>query len=72
MHEVASMGAAVSVVDFNCDGWEDFYVTNSRQGSANALYQNLANGQFRDAAQDVGLPDVNQPYARVAHTEQFR
>src|SRR6185295_13958471 len=29
MPQVASMGAAVSVVDFNRDGWSDLYVTNS-------------------------------------------
>ncbi|MEP7340831.1 MAG: FG-GAP repeat protein, partial [Acidobacteriota bacterium] len=39
MEQVASMGAAVSVVDFNRDGWQDIYVTNSGEGSKNALYQ---------------------------------
>src|SRR5690242_14341592 len=29
MPQVASMGAAVSVVDFDRDGWQDLYVTNS-------------------------------------------
>jgi hypothetical protein len=29
MPQVASMGAAVSVVDYNRDGWADLYVTNS-------------------------------------------
>ena len=33
MPQVASMGAAVSVVDFNRDGWADLYVTNSGEGS---------------------------------------
>src|SRR5215471_15757119 len=28
MPEVASMGAAVSIVDFDRDGWPDIYVTN--------------------------------------------
>ncbi len=66
MPEVASLGAAVSVVDFNRDGWEDFYATNSRQGSANALYQNLANGRFRDVAAEIGLADVNRPGTGVS------
>jgi hypothetical protein len=34
--QVASMGAAVSVVDFDRDGLADFYVTNSGEGSKNA------------------------------------
>src|SRR5882724_8912840 len=38
MPEVASMGAAVSIVDFDHDGWPDIYVTNSGERSKNALY----------------------------------
>src|SRR5690349_7953084 len=40
MPEVASMGAGVSIVDFDGDGWSDIYVTNSAIGSKNALYRN--------------------------------
>lgn len=60
MPEVASMGAAVSVVDFDRDGWPDFYVTNSGEGSHNALYRNMHDGTFQDVAMEVGLGDVNQ------------
>ena len=59
MQQVASMGAAVSVVDYDRDGWPDIYVTNSGEGSRNALYRNLGNGTFRDVAAEVGLADVN-------------
>jgi len=58
--QIASMGASVSVVDFNRDGWNDLYVTNSRQGFSNALYRNDGNGSFTDVAQDLGIADVNQ------------
>jgi len=34
MPQVASMGAAVSIVDFDRDGWPDIYVTNGGEGSA--------------------------------------
>src|SRR5580658_10102826 len=44
MPQVASMGAAVSIVDFDRDGWPDIYVVNSGEGSKNALSRNLGNG----------------------------
>ena len=37
MPEVASMGASVSIVDFDRDGWSDIYVVNSAIGSKNAM-----------------------------------
>jgi hypothetical protein len=60
MPQVASMGAAVAVADFDKDGWQDFYVTNSGEGSLNRLYRNKGDGTFEDVAQSVGLADVNQ------------
>jgi hypothetical protein len=66
MPQVASMGAAVSIVDFDRDGWPDIYVTNSGEGSHNALYRNLGNGTFRDVAAEVGLADVNLPGTGVS------
>ena len=58
--QIASMGASVSVVDFDRDGWNDFYVTNSRYGSKNALFHNLRNGSFEDVAESMGLANLNQ------------
>ena len=66
MPEVASMGASVSVVDFDRDGWPDFYVTNSREGSKNALYHNNHDGTFTDVAPQMGIADVNQPGTGVS------
>ena len=59
MEQVASMGAAVSVVDFDRDGWQDLYVVNSGETSKNALYKNLGNGSFKDVAEEVGLASLN-------------
>lgn len=60
MPEVASMGASVSIVDFDRDGWPDIYVTNSAEGSKNHLYRNMHDGTFKDVANELGLADVNQ------------
>jgi hypothetical protein len=60
MPEVASMGASVSIVDFDRDGWPDIYVTNSAIGSKNALYRNQHDGTFKNVADEMGVADVNQ------------
>ncbi len=66
MPEIASMGASVTVVDYNQDGWPDLYVTNSRQGTKNALYRNNHDGTFTDVAPQLGIADVNQPGTGVS------
>src|ERR1700730_6031069 len=60
MPQVASMGAGASIVDFDRDGWQDIYLTNSGEGSKNALYRNLGNGTFKDVAGELGIADLNQ------------
>jgi len=60
MPQVASMGAAVSIVDFDHDGWPDIYVTNSGEESKNCLYRNMGDGTFKDVAALMGVADVNQ------------
>jgi hypothetical protein len=66
MPEVASMGASVSIVDYNRDGWPDIYVTNSAIGSKNHLYRNNHDGTFTDVAEELGIADVNQPGTGVS------
>jgi hypothetical protein len=58
---IASMGAAVSVVDFDRDGLPDLYVVNSGEGSKNRLYRNMGDGTFKDVAEEMGVADLNQP-----------
>jgi hypothetical protein len=59
--QVAAMGASVSVVDFDRDGWQDFYVTNSAPGTKNQLYHNRQDGTFEEVAEAMGLAALNQP-----------
>jgi enediyne biosynthesis protein E4 len=66
MPQVASMGASVSIVDFDRDGWADIYVTNSGEGTKNALYHNNHDGTFTDVASELGIADVNQPGTGVS------
>lgn len=66
MPEVASMGASVSIVDFDRDGWPDIYVTNSKIGSKNHLYRNMHDGTFKDVAEQMGIADVNRPGTGVS------
>jgi len=60
MPQVASMGASVSIVDFDRDGWQDLYVTSSALDTANRLYRNDGDGTFTDVAPALGLADVNR------------
>jgi enediyne biosynthesis protein E4 len=61
MPEIAAMGASVSVVDFDRDGWNDLYVTDSGEGKPNHLYHNNHDGTFTDVAAQMGVADLNQP-----------
>ncbi len=60
MPQVASVGAAVAVADFDRDGWQDFYVTNSAAGGQNHLYRNQGDGTFKDVAVEMSVADVNR------------
>jgi hypothetical protein len=60
MPQVASMGAGVSAVDFDRDGWIDLYVTSSGEGAMNRLYRNRGDGTFEDVAPAMGVADLNR------------
>jgi hypothetical protein len=66
MPQVAAMGAAVAVVDFDRDGWQDLYVTNSGEGSLNRLYRNKGDGTFVDVAAALGVADLNRQGSGVS------
>ena len=60
MPQIASMGASVTVADFDHDGWPDIYVTDSAEGSQNRLYHNNHDGTFTDVAAKMGVADLNK------------
>lgn len=61
MPQMNAMGAAVAVADYDGDGWSDFFVANSGEGSRCALYRNLGDGKFEDVAEGLGLARLNEP-----------
>jgi hypothetical protein len=66
MPQVAAMGASVAVADYDRDGWQDIYVTDSAEDSRNRLYRNRGDGSFVDVASEVGLADVNRRVTGVS------
>ena len=60
MPQVASTGASVAVADFDRDGWQDFYLTNSAENSQNRLYRNTGDGRFTDVAAQLGVAEANR------------
>ena len=60
MPQVAAMGAAVAVADFDRDGWPDLYVTSSAEDSRNRLYRNRGDGTFVEVAAQLGVAAVNR------------
>ena len=60
------MGASVSIVDFDRDGWPDIYVTNSARAARTRCTAIMHDGTFKDVAEEMGIADVNQPGTGVS------
>jgi hypothetical protein len=60
-----ALGAAVAVADFDGDGWEDLFVTDSSETGRNHLYRNLYGEtgelRFEDVAGRAGVAQGNGP-----------
>lgn len=54
-----SGGAAVAVGDFDNDGCEVLFITDSEDGKLNHLYHNNHDGTFIDVAQQAGVAGGN-------------
>jgi hypothetical protein len=52
-------GAAVAVGDYDDDGYEDLFLTDSENGRANHLFHNNGDGTFTDVAQEAGVAGGN-------------
>jgi hypothetical protein len=60
-----ALGAAAAVADFDGDGWEDLFVTDSAEGGRNRLWRNLYGEtgelRFEDVAGKAGVAAGNDP-----------
>ncbi len=54
-----ALGASVAVADYDGDGFEDLFVTDSKEGGRNHLYHNNGNLTFTDVAAEAGVADGN-------------
>jgi hypothetical protein len=52
-------GAAVAVGDYDNDGYEDLFITDSESGKPNHLFHNNHDGTFTDVAQEAGVAGGN-------------
>ncbi len=62
---LSSVGAAAAAADFDNDGLQDFYVTNSGRDSFNRLFRNRGDGRFEDVAAIAGVHDCNRQGASM-------
>jgi hypothetical protein len=54
-----SLGASASVADFNHDGFDDLFVTDSAVDGRNHLYRNNGDWTFTDVAETAGVANGN-------------
>ena len=59
MQGYTKLGAAVAVVDYDGDGYEDIFVTDSCATCKNHLYHNNGDFTFTDVADTAGVADGN-------------
>ena len=59
MQGYTALGASAAVADYDGDGWEDLYVTDSKADGKNHLYHNNGNLTFTDVADQAGVATGN-------------
>ncbi|MBT5873888.1 MAG: VCBS repeat-containing protein, partial [Candidatus Latescibacteria bacterium] len=59
MKGYTALGASVAASDYNRDGYEDLFVTDSQEDGLNHLYRNNGDFTFSDVAQEAGVDQGN-------------
>jgi hypothetical protein len=71
MQGYTALGAAAAVADFDGDGWEDIYVTDSKADGKNHLYRNNGGFTFTDLAEQAGVAHGNDDHNASADALWF-
>ena len=71
LHMFTSGGAAASAGDYDNDGFDDLFVTNSDEGTESHLYHNNGNLTFTDVTAKAGVGGGNDPKSIVADALWF-
>jgi hypothetical protein len=71
LHMFTSGGAAVAVGDYDNDGFEDIFVTDSDTGKPNHLFHNNGDMTFTDVAVKAGVAGGNDPLSVVSDALWF-
>ena len=66
-----SGGSSAAVGDYDNDGFDDLFVTNSDTGQPNRLFRNNGNLTFTDATESAGVAGGNDPLSIVADALWF-
>ena len=66
-----SGGAAAAAGDFDNDGFDDLFVTDSNEGKTNYLYRNNGDFTFTDVTAKAGVGGGNDPLSIVADALWF-
>ena len=71
MQGYTALGAAVAVADYDGDGFEDLFVTDSAETGKNHLYKNDGDFTFTDMAEKAGVAAGNDPVNATADALWF-
>lgn len=71
LHMFTSGGAAVAVGDYDNDGYEDIFITDSDTGKPNHLFHNNGDMTFTDVAVQAGVAGGNDPMSIVSDALWF-
>ena len=66
-----ALGASAAVADYDGDGFDDVFVTDSREGGKNHLYHNNGNFTFTDVAEKAGVANGNDERNATADSLWF-